>query len=108
MRSDVGGGERGAGSLHHRPHRPLQVAGLAQVLGFENLADDALDGRPHPLQLLGLGHERDHHLDHGMASGPHTARSSLKKCPRLHLVQPGLVEAEPAPAEAEHRVGLPP
>ena len=97
--------ERGAWGLDHRAHEVVDIGVVGTgERGGRHLA--------HPIgqeRELGLGNdERDHDLDVRIAAGLLAGDGRLDDRLGLHLVEAGLEDAEPTPARAEHRVGLPP
>ena len=104
-RCDAPGHQRSARKLDHRPDQIVD----ARALLLEHRSGDPLDQRPDDPKL-GLGRDQRHH-DLGDRRVARAAllrdrNRGLEDRPRLHLVNLGIGDSEPAAAMAEHRVEL--
>src|SRR5262245_55403521 len=97
---DAVSGQRGARQFNHRPYQVLDRFTLA----LKDLARDASDDVGLQLQLVHVGHQRDHDLRFDYDAFTFDLDGGLEDRARLHLGDLGINDAQAAAAMTEHRV----
>ena len=99
---DVAGAQRGAGQLDHRAD---EIVDRRAAFGKDG-GGDAIHHRLHQLQLALRRDERDHDFRDGRVAPGRDVERGLEDRARLHLIDLGIGDAQPAAAMAEHRIEL--